>query len=142
MEIRAADGVETFVRARGGRLYIWTSERCWCWGSLTLLKADIAWSPGAERHVRLVDGGRLRDEATQARLSSSLSETAHGRPAYWAVIAPSATSTVPVTNEDSSEARNRATLAISRGSPGRPMGWNESIVAYTCSSPPSSSAWA
>jgi hypothetical protein len=27
MEIRAADGVETFVRDRGGRLYIWTSER-------------------------------------------------------------------------------------------------------------------
>ena len=48
---------------------------------------------------------------------------------YCAVIAPSATSTVPVTNDDSSEARNRATLAISRGSPGRPIGWNESIVA-------------
>jgi len=117
MEIRVADGVETFVRDRGGRLYMWTSERGCCWG-------------------------RLRDEATQARLSSSLSETAHGRPAYCAVIAPSATSTVPVTNEDSSEARNSATLAISRGSPGRPIGWNESIVAYTCSSPPSSSAWA
>jgi hypothetical protein len=48
---------------------------------------------------------------------------------YCAVIAPSATSTVPVTNDDSSEARKRATLAISRGSPGRPIGWNESIVA-------------
>lgn len=46
---------------------------------------------------------------------------------YLAVIPPSATSTEPVTNDDSSEARNRATLAISRGSPGRPMGWNESI---------------
>jgi len=48
---------------------------------------------------------------------------------YCAVIAPSATSTVPVTNDDSSEARKRAQLAISRGSPGRPIGWNESIVS-------------
>ena len=48
---------------------------------------------------------------------------------YFAVIAPSATITEPVTNDDSSEARNSATLAISRGSPGRPIGWNESIVA-------------
>ena len=61
----------------------------------------------------------------------------HGRPrwhgprlnAYFAVIAPSATITDPVTNDDSSEARNRATFAISRGSPGLPIGWNESIVA-------------
>jgi hypothetical protein len=48
---------------------------------------------------------------------------------YWAVIAPSATMSAPVTNEDSSEARNSATLAISRGSPGRPIGWKESIVS-------------
>ena len=48
---------------------------------------------------------------------------------YFAVIAPSATITEPVTNDDSSDARNSATLAISRGSPGRPMGWNESMVA-------------
>ena len=48
---------------------------------------------------------------------------------YLAVIAPSATITDPVTNDDSSDARNRATFAISRGSPGRPIGWNESIVA-------------
>ena len=46
---------------------------------------------------------------------------------YLAVIPPSATTTEPVTNDDSSEARKSATLAISRGSPGRPMGWNESI---------------
>ena len=48
---------------------------------------------------------------------------------YCAVIAPSATSTVPVTNDDSSEARKSAQLAISTGSPGRPIGWNESIVS-------------
>ena len=42
--------------------------------------------------------------------------------AYCAVIAPSATSTVPVTNDDSSEARKSAQCAISRGSPGRPIG--------------------
>ena len=48
---------------------------------------------------------------------------------YCAVIAPSATNTVPVTNDDSSEARKSAQFAISRGSPGRPMGWNESMVA-------------
>src|SRR5450830_938303 len=55
MEIRAADGVETFVRDRGGRLYMWTSERGCCWGSLALPKAVIAWSPGAESspHVSL-----------------------------------------------------------------------------------------
>ena len=51
------------------------------------------------------------------------------REPYFAVIPPSATSTLPVTNDDSSEARKSATLAISRGSPGRPIGWKESIVA-------------
>ena len=61
---------------------------------------------------------------------------------YFAVIAPSATMTEPVTKDDSSEARNSATLAISRGSPGRPIGWNESMVAYTSDRPPSISAWA
>ena len=49
--------------------------------------------------------------------------------AHFAVIAPSATMTLPVTNDASSDARNSATFAISRGSPGRPIGWNESIVA-------------
>lgn len=48
---------------------------------------------------------------------------------HLAVMPPSATITLPVTNDDSSEARKSATLAISRGSPGRPIGWNESIVA-------------
>ena len=48
---------------------------------------------------------------------------------HLAVIPPSATITEPVTNDDSSEARKSATFAISRGSPGRPIGWNESIVA-------------
>ena len=70
------------------------------------------------------------------------SVAAGGFRAYCAVMAPSATSTVPVTKDDSSDARNRAQLAISTGSPGRPMGWNESIVAYTCARPPSISAWA
>ena len=54
--------------------------------------------------------------------------SSHSCDPYFAVIPPSATMTLPVTNDDSSDARKSATLAISRGSPGRPIGWNESMV--------------
>jgi hypothetical protein len=66
----------------------------------------------------------------QLQLSPGLRGSVSASPVvYLAVMPPSATTTVPVTKEDSSEARKRATLAISRGSPGRPTGWNESMVA-------------
>jgi hypothetical protein len=42
--------------------------------------------------------------------------------AYWAVMPPSMTSSVPVIQADSSEARNRTPLAISSAVPRRPMG--------------------
>src|SRR5262249_25022510 len=44
------------------------------------------------------------------------------------VIPPSATRTDPVTNDDSSDARNTATSAISRGMPGRPIGTTTSAL--------------
>ena len=69
----------------------------------------------------------MRTWASETSLSALRPDAGGG--GYFAVIPPSATITEPVTNDDSSEARNSATLAISRGSPGRPIGWNESIVA-------------
>ena len=43
---------------------------------------------------------------------------------------PPSTETIdPVINELSSDAKNRTTFAISRLVPGRPIGWNESIVS-------------
>src|SRR4029079_17000771 len=92
--------------------------------------------------------GRGRSSLSSARVRDGSPRSAHrtsarvpGRP-YLAVIPPSATTTDPVTNDDSSDARKSATFAISRGSPGRPIGWNESISAYTLSRPPRISAWA
>ena len=74
------------------------------------------------------------DEAGVLR-AVALIVVAHGRNLlpggsdHFAVMPPSATMTEPVTNDDSSDARKSATLAISRGSPGRPIGWNESMSA-------------
>ena len=48
---------------------------------------------------------------------------------YCAVMPPSAETIAPVMNDASSEARKSATWAISSGRPGRPIGWNESIVS-------------
>ena len=103
------------------------------------------------RRVRLCSGVRLRAAGRYRHPGGAPGQAVcQARPrrptlparAYCAVIAPSATSTVPVTNDDSSEARKSAQLAISTGSPGRPIGWNESMVSYTCCSPPSISACA
>ncbi len=44
------------------------------------------------------------------------------KPSYWAVMPPSMTSSVPVTNDDSSEARYRIPAAMSSGWPMRPRG--------------------
>jgi hypothetical protein len=77
----------------------------------------------------VLDPELVREILDDERLAALVHEVPHGDEAHCAVIAPSATSTVPVTNDDSSDARNSATFAISRGSPGRPIGWNDSIVA-------------
>lgn len=74
-------------------------------------------------------GGKLRFEtkARECRVRAPVSVTGRRgqslRKAIWlAVIPPSTTSTAPVTNEASSEARNRAALATSWGWPRRPRG--------------------
>ena len=76
--------------------------------------------PVADHRLELFESGVLRVVVLRGHQLRLL---------YFAVIPPSATMTEPVTNDDSSEARKSATLAISRGSPGRPIGWKESIVA-------------
>jgi hypothetical protein len=48
---------------------------------------------------------------------------------YWAVHPPSITSSLPVTNEDSSEARYRTPKATSSGSPYRPSGMRETMYS-------------
>ena len=48
---------------------------------------------------------------------------------YCAVMPPSAVMIEPVRNEASSLAKNSARCAISRGSPGRPIGWKLSMFA-------------
>src|SRR5882672_2886262 len=48
----------------------------------------------------------------------------------WA-LPPSTNSSIPVTKLESSEARNNATLATSSGSPMRPIGTVDTILAIT-----------
>jgi len=57
MRITAADGVEELVRARGGRVYVWTSSHRCCSGPLTLLEAGTERPPGAARRFREIDAG-------------------------------------------------------------------------------------
>jgi len=49
--------VSEFVRARGGRLYVWTSLHRCCTGQLRLLETGTEAPPGAARRFRAVDVG-------------------------------------------------------------------------------------
>ena len=105
-------------------------------------QGDVA---GAER-VRIVTerGGELpavvdelADEADEAAGAADPQRAWPARRsicAYCAVMPPSITSSEPVTQDDSSDARNSTPLAISRAVPSRPIGVRSSSAWRTAGS--------
>src|SRR5581483_268421 len=77
---------------------------------------------GRDRGVRYACPVEICRIRTKREVSGVLNQTKGGNP-VWAVRPPSTTSVVPVTNEASSEARKSTALAISSGSPIRPIGF-------------------
>jgi len=57
MRVLASDQARTFVRQRGGRLYVWTTGHRCCSGRLALLAADTARPPGWRREFDPIDAG-------------------------------------------------------------------------------------
>ena len=54
MKVLGSPGVDELVRARGGRLFVWTDPRRCCSGGDTYLKTDTQAEPG--RSFRRVEG--------------------------------------------------------------------------------------
>ena len=89
MRILASDQVRTFVRERGGRLYVWTTSHRCCGGSLTFLAADTVRPPRWRQRCDPIDAGGfdLCLDAGARRAPHELVLEVHGRKqkirAFW-----------------------------------------------------------
>ena len=59
VRISVSEELREFVRAHGGRLYVWTSTHRCCTGPLTLLEASTTPPPHANGRFRREDAGGL-----------------------------------------------------------------------------------